>query len=365
MNRISADSGVTLADSAAAAAVPAAAPPAPPPQSLSPLADSIAQYLVFDPTVQTWFLAGKRGKSLLVDIGRLDLDLSRDKRRLPAYSEAVKALSPVRIGTPVRVYDAWGAEDDTVTGFDSWRGRIVAVVHTSRHLDSAMRKVTTTYAAVLRTDTAEREMPHPDSAHPSAVDSAPKIPADSTHRIAGAAGPHPASVAIVSVTASPDTLSRADSAALADSCRHDTLSTDLRARTAVVRDSVELWLRGLPPPPYPRLQSSLRSQSTQVTGCFGGANRVALAVDLRAGNNEWVRERAVLIDTLGKVTTLRVIDYRLKGHDFLGVLDANGSGVDGIVARGVTEAAGETVIMTLGPGDRLSRLAGGFAWENR
>ena len=132
-------------------------------------------------------------------------------------------------------------------------------------------------------------------------------------------------------------------------CRRDTLSTALQTRAAAVRDSIELWLQGLPPPPFPRLVASQRIQATQVTGCFGGANRAALAVDLRAGANEWIRERAVLLDTLGRVTTLKVIDYRLKGHDFIAVLDPNGAGKDGIVARGVTELAGETVILTLEP----------------
>jgi hypothetical protein len=356
--------------------------PTPP---LSPLADSIAQYFVFDPTVQTWFLAAKRGKSLVVDIGRLDLDLSHDpRRRGPAFTEAVKALSPVRIGTPLRVYHTWGAEDDTVAGFDSWRGRIVAIVHTSKHLDSLMRKVgATMYAAAQRTDTL-RAVSDTDSARRSALDSAsraqsPPSPAAGTAGASvpiasGPTNPNPGSTGSAgekgggpkATTGVPaDTLSQKDSAALADTCRHDTLSTDLRARAAAVRDSIDLWLQGLPPPPYPRLQSSIRSLSTQVTGCFGGANRLAMVVDRRAGNNEWIRERAVLLDTLGRVTTLRVIDYRLKGHDFLSVLDATGAGVDGIVARGVTEAAGETVILTLGPGNRLTRLTGGFAWENR
>jgi hypothetical protein len=377
-----ADTAVALADSAASAVVPAAAPPALPTPPLSPLADSIAQYVVFDPTVQTWFLAAKRGKSLVVDIGRLDLDLGHDPhRRGPAYTEAVKALSPVRIGTPLRVYHAWGAEDDTVVGFDSWRGRIVAIVHTSKHLDSLMRKVGTMYAAAQRTDTL-RAVSDTDSARRSASDSAGRTQSPSAASAAGASvpvasGPNNSKSGSTGAAGEKgggssatrgvptDTLPQRDSAALADTCRHDTLSTDLRARAAAVRDSIDLWLQGLPPPPYPRLQSSIRSQSTQVTGCFGGANRLAMVVDRRAGNNEWIRERAVLLDTLGRVTTLRVIDYRLKGHDFLGVLDATGAGVDGIVARGVTEAAGETVILTLGPGNRLTRLTGGFAWENR
>jgi hypothetical protein len=338
---------------------------------LSPLADSISQYLVFDPTVQTWFLAAKRGKRLLVDIGRVDLDVGRDARRGAAFNQAVKALSPLPIGTPVRIYDAWGAEDDTVIGFDNWKDRIVAVLGTSRHLDSLVHRASTTYAAVIRTDTTATTV---DSLHPVSgkgdtgrlaarrVDSTQQPSKDSVARLVAAVKPGTDAPS----TAPPvDPLQPPDALVAVDSCRHDTLSTELQARAAAVRDSIELWLEGLPPPPFPRLVASQRMQATQVTGCFGGANRAAIAVDLRAGANEWIRERAVLLDTLGRVTTLKVIDYRLKGHDFIAVLDPNGSGVDGIVARGLTELAGETVILTLQPGHRLSRLAGGFAWESR
>ncbi len=136
-------------------------------------------------------------------------------------------------------------------------------------------------------------------------------------------------------------------------------------RAAVVRDSIDLWLRSLPQPPYDRLVNSERSQSTQVTGCFGNGNRLAVAVDLRAGANEWIRERAVLIDTLGRVTNLHVSDYRFKAHDFLIAMDPNGSGTDGIVARGLTEGEGGIVIMALEAGNRLTRWVDGFAWEAR
>jgi hypothetical protein len=159
---------------------------------------------------------------------------------------------------------------------------------------------------------------------------------------------------------------RTDSLAAQDSaCRHDTISTSLTTRALAVRDSIDLWLRSLPPPPFDRLVATERTQSSQVVGCFGGGNRVALAVDLRAGANEWIRERAVLLDTLGRVTTLRVYDYRFKGHDFLAALDPNGRGVDGIVARGLMQASGATVILALEPNHRLTRWVAGFDWENR
>jgi hypothetical protein len=163
-----------------------------------------------------------------------------------------------------------------------------------------------------------------------------------------------------------DSTRHADSVQVArDSCLADSVPAALLARAALVRDSLELWLRTQPPPPYDRLLTTEKAQSSQVVGCFGGGNRLALAVDLRAGANEWIRERAVLIDTAGRVTTLRIDDYRFKGHDFLATLDPNGAGIDGIVAKGVMEASGATVILALGPHNRAARWVSGFAWESR
>ena len=163
----------------------------------------------------------------------------------------------------------------------------------------------------------------------------------------------------------PPDSARADSGGGPAPCQRDSLSPALLLRAVAVRDSIDLWLRSLPPPPYERLVNTERSQSTQVSGCYRDGNRLAIAVDLRAGANEWIRERAVLVDTLGRVTSLHVYDYRFKGHDFLAALDPNGSGVDGIVARGIAEAEGGVVILVLEPTNRLTRWVGGFAWEAR
>jgi hypothetical protein len=344
--RSSSDTILAPADRAVAAAATAAVappPPAPPPRVLSPLADTIAQYLVFAPTVQTWFLAAKRGKRLLVDIGRVDTDVRHDHHRALAFAEAVDALTPVPKGSLLRLFGQWGQDTVAVTGFGDWNGRIVATIKVSPHLDSLVRTAPLAFAAAQRVDTTAR----PDSA---AVDTTAKGDslrlADSTRRA--------------------DSARHADSVAVArDSCLADSIPAALLTRSAVVRDSIELWLRTQPPPPYDRLLATEKSQSSQVAGCFGGGNRLALAVDLRAGANEWVKERAVLIDTAGRVTTLRIDDYRFKGHDFLTTLDPNGAGIDGIVAKGVTEASGATVILALGPRNRAARWVSGFAWESR
>jgi hypothetical protein len=329
---------------AAAATAPVAPPPpAPPPRVLTPLADTIAQYLVFAPTVQTWFLAAKRGKRLLVDIGRVDTDVRHDHHRALAFAEAVDALTPVPKGSFLRLFGQWGVDTVPVTGFGDWNGRIVATIKVSPHLDSLVRAAPAAYAAAERVDTTVRA----DSA---VVDATPRGDslrgADSARRA--------------------DSARHADSVKVArDSCLADSLPAALLARAALVRDSIELWLRTQPPPPYDRLLATEKAQSSQVAGCFGGGNRLALAVDLRAGANEWVKERAVLIDTAGRVTTLRIDDYRFKGHDFLATLDPNGAGIDGIVAKGVTEASGATVILALGPRSRAARWVSGFAWESR
>lgn len=388
VNRLLADSSTLLSDSTVAAVATPAVPkhvlPFGPaalelgvphggaPPKLSPLADSIAQYLVFDPIVQTWFLAGKRGKRLLLDIGRVDLDVQHDKRRAPAYVQAVKALSPVPIGTPVRIYSEWGVEDDSIAGFASWNNRIVATLHLSHHLDSLVRHAPMTYAAVQRTDTASTTS---DSAAGDTVRGPDSTPPGRTpaREVAGtSAGPRDSGRSLRALASSAGDTSRPPGAldTTANSagpvlCQRDSLPPDLMMRAAVVRDSIDLWLRSLPQPPYDRLANSERSQSTQVTGCFGNGNRLAVAVDLRAGANEWIRERAVLIDTLGHVTNLHVSDYRFKAHDFLIAMDPNGSGTDGIVARGLTEGEGGIVIMALEAGNRLTRWVDGFAWEAR
>jgi hypothetical protein len=346
VNRTSSDTILAPTDRAVAAAATTAAappPPAPPPRVLSPLADTISQYLVFAPTVQTWFLAAKRGKRLLVDIGRVDTDVRHDHHRTLAFAEAVDALTPVPKGSMLRLYGQWGQDTVAVTGFGDWNGRIVATIKASPHLDSLVRAAPMAFAAAERVDTTTR--------------------ADSVVRDTTARGD---SVRAADSTHRADSTRHADSLQVArDSCLADSVPAALLARTALVRDSLELWLRTQPPPPYDRLLTTEKAQSSQVVGCFGGGNRLALAVDLRAGANEWIRERAVLIDTAGRVTTLRIDDYRFKGHDFLATLDPNGAGIDGIAAKGVMEASGATVILALGPHNRAARWVSGFAWESR
>jgi hypothetical protein len=296
------------ADTASAHTVLPALPTAP----LSALADSIAPYLVFFPAPQTWFLAAARGKHLLLDIGRVDADVKTKPARHAAYLEAVRKLSPVPAGARFRVRGSFGAEDLVVKSFDVWNGRIVARFDTAHAIDSLARATPIFVTAAQRVDTA--------------------------------AAPSP------------------------DSCQRGDVPPELRPRVLAIRDSLVFSLESLPPPPLPRLVQSEKPQWSTVVGCFGDARRIALAVDLRAGNNEWIRERVVLIDTLGAVSTVRVSDLRFKGHDLLGAFDADGDGVDDLVTRGFAEASGGMTILTLSDNKghpRLQRLAGGFSWESR
>ena len=275
---------------------------------LSPLADSISAYLVFAPVGETWFVTSARNHRIFVDVGRVDTEVRRDSARAAAYREAVEKRSTVPLGTLFRLRGSWGAEDVRAMSVDTWNGRIVLRVSGSTTMDSLARGRAAFVATAFRADSA---MP-----------------------------------------------------AVADTCeRHTPLSRILAERLATLRDSLKEDLRLGPQPPYQRLQSVVSFASSQVVGCFGSA-RVALAVSIRAGNTEWVRERIVLVDTLGKAVPMRVIDYRFRAHELLMAFDADGDGIDDIATRAITEGAGATTVLLLDQkARRLSRLVAGFAWE--
>jgi hypothetical protein len=341
VDSLAVDSALTRAEDTSASAestavAPAdttvrAAPKAPPPPTLSPLADSIAQYIVFVPSSQTWFVVASRAKRVLLDLGRVDADVKTKPHRLSAYLEAVRKLSPVPIGTHFRLFTQDGLADVAVKGFDVWNGRVVATLTAPHAIDSIGRTAPLFVASAERIDSTR-------------ADSLRR--ADSAAKADTATGSHPDS-------------------AKADTCHRGNVPDSLRARVLTIRDSLITWLESLPPPPYQRLMKTEKPQWSTIVGCFGGARRIALAVDLRAGNNEWIRERVVLIDTLGAVTTLRVSDLRFKGHDLLMAFDADGDGLDDLATRGFTEAAGGITILKLTDKNRLQRMANGFAWEAR
>ncbi len=286
------------------------------PKTLPPLADSIADKLVFPPVTQGWFLAAARGKRMLIDIGRVDVEVRRDPSRLAAYKLAVDARSPFPTGTRYRLRGPWGADDATISGFDTWNGRIVATVVTTPRVDSLAKVVEPLPATAQLVDSAMAAV-NPDS-----------------------------------------------------SCVRGPLSPALEARVKAVRDSLDEWLRMGEKPPYDRLLKSLKSRTTSAAGCFPGGRAIIIAT-LWAGEYEWVREQVVLMDDAGKLTPLRLRDYRFRGHEAIYALDGDGDGVDDLATRGYGPNLGGTSVLKIVDGQkpkdprRLERISTGFAWENR
>jgi len=285
------------------------------PKVLPPLADSIADKLVFPPVTQGWFLAAARGKRLLVDIGRVDMEVRRNPARLAAYKLAVAARTPFPTGTRFRLRGPWGADDATIDGFDTWNGRIVATVATAPRVDSLARTVE----------------PLPVTAQ--LVDSASEALTDTA-------------------------------------CVRGPLPPPLDARVKAVRDSLEEVLRLGEKPPYERLLKSLKYRSTAVPGCFPGGRAIVVATAW-AGEYEWVREIVILIDDAGKLSPLRLRDYRFRGHEAVYALDGDGDGIDDLATKGYGPSLGGTSVLRIMDGRtpkdprRLERMATGFAWENR
>jgi hypothetical protein len=277
---------------------------------MSRTADSLLPYLVFVPVGQAWFTAAVRNKRMLVDIGRVDIDVRKDSARAAGYREAVEKRATVPLGTIFRLRGAWGAFDVKATEVDVWDGRIVLRVTGPPALDSIVRAISPVVATAFRTDSA--------------------------------------------------------TSASADSCDRATpLGPALVARLAEVRDSLERELRTGPQPPYERLRRRMTVAASQVAGCFGTA-RAALVVTLKAANAEWVRERLVLVDTIGRVTPMRVSDYRFRGHELLQAFDADGDGIDDLATRASTERGGATTVLAIDiKARRATRLAVGFVREEQ
>jgi hypothetical protein len=274
---------------------------------LSPLADSIAALLVFQLKDQRTFLAASRAHRLLVDLGRVDATLETPARK-HAFDEAVRALSPVRIGDSFRLHGAWGADDATVESFDRWNGRIVGVLALPPRVDSLARGKPPVVALAVRADSA--------------------------------------------------------TPAVTDSCSRDSIDAALTARLAAVRDSLLGVLKADTTKLPPQLMKSLHAQKSRAIGCFV-RGRVLLFVAQWAGDYDYYHQIAVLVDSTGKAIPLRVNDLRFKVHESLGALDADGDGVDDIALRGRGPRIGGTVILRLDPVKRrLDYVAGGFAWES-
>lgn len=285
--------------------------------------DSVRPYLVFAPTGESWFVAASRGKRMLLDIGRVDLEVRKDSAVAAAYREAVAAATPIKVGTEFTLRAPWGTERVRATGVDTWNGRIVLVLSGSAAMDSAAQAKATVAASAFRLGAR--------SAGASAPEATPALAAT-------AAGVAP--------------------------CVRAPIAGAFAQRLKFVRDSIEAALRGLGPPIYERLARRVTASSSRVSGCFG-AGSALLAVSLRAGGAEWTRERVVLVDSLGRATPIAVDDLRFKVHDLLHAVDIDGDGIDDVAAVGRAHRAGGTTLLRFDAGKkRLVRLAAGFVWED-
>lgn len=300
---------------------------------MSPAADSVAPFLVFVPREESLFVAAVRNKQLLLDVGRIDLEVRKDSAKRRAFHEAARILSPVPAGTVFRLHWAQGRADVVADSFDVYNGRIVMRVFGSPALDTAVRGNGALVALAARADSAL----------------APVATACELR-----AAPDNAVLAAEAMFTPAERSERAAARKSADSV--------FDARVKTVRDSLEVALRA-ERPPYERLQRRIKASSSQVRGCFGVARR-ALVVSLRAGDAEWVRERLVLVAPDGAVTPLRVSDLRFRAHDLLVSFDVDGDGVDDLATRATTERAGGTTVLRVDLAKkRAERVAGGFAWE--
>jgi len=74
----------------------------------------------------------------------------------------------------------------------------------------------------------------------------------------------------------------------------------------------------------------------------------------------------VVIDPVGKVTALKVSDFRFRAHELLLAFDADGDGTDDLATRALTEHQGATTILLVDlKGKKAIRLSAGFAWEDQ
>lgn len=314
-----ATSAVRVAAQMQAQAGAAAGVPSQPGHQPRTLADSVRPFLVFAPRDEMWFAVASRGKRMLLDIGRVDLEVRRDSALALAYRETVMAMTPVPVGSSFILRAPWGMERVRARGVDTWNGRIVLVLEGSAAMDSAAHS--------------------PDAVTASAQLERPAR---------GAVIPAPAPLPTTNT-----------------GCDRTPVTGFYADRVRFVRDSLEAALRAEEMPIYERLARRVTSSSSQVTGCFGTA-RVLLAVSLRAASAEWTRERVVLVDTLGIVSALSVEDFRFRAHDLLHALDADGDGVDDVAAIGRAFLSGGTTVLRYAPRERkLVRVAAGFSWENR
>ena len=311
----------------------------PKPRPLTDAEQRVADGIAFAPIPTERFVVAARNKRLLVDVGRVDLEIKKDAELLALVRRVSQRVGPLARVTHVRVRGTWGEETDSIVGYDVWNGRAVAVLKPSARAESLLVKNLPLIGVATRArasaDSAAPAAPTPDRTHPEA--------------------PQPA---MTELATSPAT------AAVAGTCVRDSMPPALAARVTAVRDSIVRWVTDSVKTPYAG-GPKLAVRADTASGCFG-AWRAIVVVSARTPAFDWSEERAALVAPDGKIATSRLRDLRLRTHEALVAFDADGDGVDELAARGLAPRMGAQSVLKLDPATRrFSRYASGFAWESR
>jgi hypothetical protein len=283
----------------------------------------VADGIVFAPRTTPRFLVAARNKRLLLDIGRVDLEMKKDAELLALVRRVSERTGPLARIPLVSVRGTWGQETDSIVGYDVWNGRAVAVLRTTPSTDSLLK----------------RNAPLVGVATVPAADGAP------------AADTKPAPAAQKEPSVPP--------------CVRDSLPPALQARVAVIRDSLVRWMTDSLKSPFPRFVKETKVRGDATTGCFATWRAVVIGTS-RTPSLEWNEERALLVSADGTVLPARLRDLRLRAHESLMAFDADGDGIDELAARGLATRMGAQSVLKLEPSTRrFSRYASGFAWETR
>jgi hypothetical protein len=287
----------------------------PKPRVLTEAEQRVADGIVFAPSMIERFVVAARNKRLLLDLGRVDLDTKQDAQQLALVRRVAALVGPLSHVSFVRVRGSWGVEVDSITGYDVWNGRVVAVLAPSTRADSLLRKSAPLLGVATRM----------------------LVPADS---------------------AAPD------APAVPGGCVRDSVPPALPARVALVRDSLVRWVTDSLKPSF-NLTAKLTVRGDTASGCFGPW-RAVVVVTTRTPAFDWSEERTLLVAPDGKAIAGRLRDLRLRTHESLIAFDADGDGIDELAARGLATRMGAQTVLKLDPATRrFSRLASGFAWESR
>ena len=299
----------------------------------------VADGVVFAPRNAERFVVASRARRLLLDVGRVDLEVKGKAGELALVRRVAAKIGPLAGVTHVTVHGSWGVETDSIVGYDVWNGRAVAVLRVEPRTDSLLRRGAALVGVATRA-------PIPS----------PSLRASEASRGIGqtsARAPDSATVTAAGHAVAP----------AAPACVRDSAPDTLRVRVTFVRDSLVRWMTDSLHSPFPRLAQATAVRGDAVIGCFGAWRAVVIATS-RTPTLEWNEERALLVAPDGKVSIARLRDLRLRAHELPVALDADGDGIDELAVRGLATRMGALSVLRLDPATRrFSRLASGFAWE--